>query len=123
MKWQTFKGKTCTFETIDHQHMSNCYWFSRIVGGLASNHSHLQEIKHMLEERFNGQLLPYRPHVQFEYEIDYLKDHGHIKPHRQYPVDTMVLGANGHEHTYNIDHSKFDIWFEGNCVGEIIMTQ
>lgn len=123
MSWITFKGKKVSFETIDHQHMSNCYWFGRIVGGLSSDQGHLHEIKHMLAERFNGQILPYRPHIEFESEIDYLKEHGHIKPHRQYPVDTMTLGANGHEHTYNIDDSRFDIWFEGNCVGEIIYTR
>ncbi len=71
--WRTFQGKDVTPETIDHQHLSNVYWFGVIV--CSTEHSWVLEI---LRERFNGQLLPYRPHVSFTAEIQHLYRHGHL---------------------------------------------
>jgi len=54
--WKTFKGKSVTGDTIDHQHLSNVYWFGLIL----CNTEHLWALD-ILRERFNGQLLPIVP--------------------------------------------------------------
>ena len=30
-EWFTFQGKKVTLQTIDHQHLSNCYWYLRVI--------------------------------------------------------------------------------------------
>lgn len=70
-QWQTFKGKTVSGDTIDHQHLSNVYWFGLII----ANIEHVWALD-LLRERFNGQLLPYRPHVEFKMEIEHLYSKG-----------------------------------------------
>lgn len=69
-KWSTFNGKSVDLKTIDHQHLSNTYWHCKIIQN-ASDES-LVHFVNVAKERFNGQLLPYRPHVDFKDEIDYL---------------------------------------------------
>ena len=100
--WHTFRGKHVSFETIDHQHISNCYWFGLIVRGLPSCNPHLINIKAWLSERFNGQILPYRPHVDFYQEVDVLRSMGCLKC-------ASDPGGFGEE-----------IWFEGKRIGEIV---
>lgn len=76
--WTTFKGKEVSFDTIDHQHLSNCYWFSKFTYNLDDTDMHLINITNKLAERFNGQLLPYRPHIDFRSEISMLKAKGYL---------------------------------------------
>jgi len=74
MKWTTFNGRVVTIEEIDHQHLSNIFWYFKIVIG---DLTHLpSELTKVLNSRFNGQLMEYRPHLQFENEIKFLEDHG-----------------------------------------------
>jgi len=74
--WTTFSGKKVSFDTIDHQHLSNCYWFAKIIYDFEDKDPHLIKITDKLSDRFNGQLLPYRPHLEFKAEIDNLKMFG-----------------------------------------------
>ncbi len=71
--WTTFQGKQVSFDTVDHQHLSNLIWYWKVLHDLD-----VTDAIAKLSERFNGQLLPYRPHVDFKYEIDALKDRGMI---------------------------------------------
>ena len=96
-KWTTFQGKRVSFKSIDHQHLSNCYWFNRIVRGISD--SDLGFVKDELAKRFNGQLMPYRPHIDFVFEITFLKQHN------------MLVQTNPF---------KQEILFEGHWIGEII---
>ena len=103
MTWKTFQGKTASFNTIDHQHLSNCYWFAKIIFGYEETDLHLIEISNKLEERFNGQLLPYRPHVNFKMEIDELNKKGFLR--------------------YDNNNSNRIIIHNGNYeIGEILLT-
>ena len=71
--WETFNGKKVSFDTIDHQHLSNCYWFSKTAYDMDATNLHLIKISNFLADRFNGQLLPYRPHINFWFEINLLR--------------------------------------------------
>ena len=75
--WTTFNDKIVDVETIDHQHLSNTYWYCKIINN-ASDESLLIFVN-TAKERFNGQLLPYRPHVDFKDEIDYLYKNNFIR--------------------------------------------
>lgn len=72
-EWTTFQGKIVSYNTIDHQHLSNTIWYWKILHDLD-----VSDAVKVLSDRFNGQLLPYRPHVDFEYEIDMLRDKGFL---------------------------------------------
>ncbi len=106
-KWTTFKGKRVSLATIDHQHLSNCYWFNRILFNTPVGDFHLLTILSELAERFNGQLLPYRPHIQFTWEIENLREGGYVH-----------VNYTGVELTEK-NHVE-EIWFMGQRVGEII---
>lgn len=93
--WVTFKGKKVSIDTIDHQHLSNCYWFGKIVGNLSDED--LKDFISESKERFNGQLLPYRPHVDFKFEINELKKQGALE----------------------VEGNRTVIYFKGSEVGEI----
>lgn len=98
MNWKTFQGKEASTDTVDHQHLSNCYWFAMIVLGVKKEG--LEVYKQAMRERFNGQILPYRPHVDFTYEIDFLKEKRYIQ---------------------STDYkTKEEIYFNGILVGEIL---
>ena len=76
-RWMTFKGRATSFAETDHQHLSNIYYFNKYVNNQE------EFCKLVLDEinwRFNGQLLPYRPHPQFQYEMDILRSKGMFIP-------------------------------------------
>lgn len=96
MEWTTFKGKTVSLKTIDHQHLSNCYWYLKIL--LRATKEQLQPLVEESKDRFNGQILPYRPHVEFKQEIEMLGAKGLIR--------RLKLG-------------KYEIVYHGEIIGEI----
>jgi hypothetical protein len=73
LSWKTFQGKIVTPHEIDQQHLSNVYWYTLIFCETVS-----EWVIGILAERFNGQLLEYRPHVDFTEEILALRDRGMI---------------------------------------------
>lgn len=77
MKWYNFKGKLVDSSKIDHQHLSNMFWYNLII---INNPEVRDKMEEVIAERFNGQLLPYRPHVDFKKEIDYLIRSGFCVP-------------------------------------------
>lgn len=98
LNWTTFQGKRVSSDTADHQHLSNCYWFWKLVGkSKFDSENFLIPIK----ERFNGQILPYRPHVDFKYEIDALEANGYLKVSDRFGF-------------------KRDIIYNGLVIGEIL---
>lgn len=90
VSWTTFRGKKVSLDEIDHQHLSNCYWYSLLISKRSANEVIfiLQEMK----ERFNGQILPYRPHVDFEMELDYLRENGLLREDNKIYLKDRVIG-------------------------------
>lgn len=66
--WTTFRGTTLEIGTIDHQHLSNIYWYHKLV----HNIEHVWVLDE-IRNRFNGQLMPYSPHIDFTPEIHQLE--------------------------------------------------
>ena len=69
--WTTFQGKKVTLDSIDHQHLSNVYWYGRIFFNIIP-----KNVLQKLAERFNGQVLEYRPHIDFHHELEHLERKG-----------------------------------------------
>jgi hypothetical protein len=65
--WKTFQGEIVTLDTVDQQHLSNCFWFLKVFWNIDSF-----KIRAKVTERFNGEILPYRPHPDFKGEKELL---------------------------------------------------
>lgn len=75
----SFNKKDGDFETIDQQHLSNCWWFLKVFGENEKTKDTREMINRQLIERFNGHLFPYRPHVANLPEIKELEKRGMLK--------------------------------------------
>lgn len=72
--WTTFNGQVKQISEINQSHLSNIYWFFYIF-----HNTRMDWIITELESRFNGQLSSYMPHLNHNYEIDYLEKNNMIK--------------------------------------------
>lgn len=91
--WTTWNGRTKMIDEIDQQHLSNIYWFHLILWN-KKHHWVFEE----LGKRFNGQILPYRPHIWFTAEIEELDRMGLLKwsdKKENDPVETAEIFWNG----------------------------
>jgi hypothetical protein len=76
-EWTTFEGKKVTLETIDHQHLSNVYWFTKIFYKATDDMQ--WDMLEQFDKRFNGVVLDYRPKANFIVEIETLKRAGMVQ--------------------------------------------
>jgi hypothetical protein len=76
MIYTTFSGEKKDFNKIDHQHISNIYWYNMIV--LERDIHFLAMIKKKINDEFGGDILPYSPHPDFKSEIESLNDMGYL---------------------------------------------
>jgi hypothetical protein len=74
MEYKNYKGQTTNFKNVTQDHLSNIYWFNKICNRY--NDDSLRFILDDINERFNGELLPYRPQWQFKAEIEFLEKNG-----------------------------------------------
>lgn len=74
LKWTTHSGSKVSIDKIDHQHLSNLYWYSEIVCGVPA----FKEVVQRINEDFGGEYLPYRPKPTFKSEIEYLENMGYL---------------------------------------------
>jgi len=96
ISWTTFDGRRADFTSVSHQHLSNTVWFLRVLWG-EENPVGLKA----LEERFEGELLPYRPKKEFQREIAMLREKGLL---------TTVKTVSG--------ETELIVW-KGEIIGEI----
>jgi hypothetical protein len=87
----TFYGREISINEMTQQHLTNAYYYSLIFStDIFLANIYLEE----LNERFNGELLQYRPLASFPIEIRQLKKYGLAK-----------------------DDDK--IYYNGKCIGEL----
>jgi hypothetical protein len=103
-KWNTFQGRPVSLVSIDQQHLSNVYWYMLIVLGTPS--SELFQIQEQLDDRFNGQLMPYRPHPAFIHEIQTLNNKGLLHLREESSAGMTIC----------------DIIYNETVIGEIVTT-
>ena len=78
-QWQTFEGQRKKISEIDHQHLSNIhYWINLTFPGYHPDIVNL--IQNEINNRFAGEILPYRPLRRFAMEMDILQKKGWLWP-------------------------------------------
>lgn len=101
MKYSTFEGKLVDTNEIGHQHLSNIYWYHKII----NNWDPPETVLERLKGEFNGKILPYRPKVSFTDEIERLNSRGYISWE-------VIDGVK-----------KGNIFYNGHVIGEVISVE
>ncbi len=86
--WTTFNGREIAPENLDHQHLSNIYWYHKLV--FEEDHTWVLDV---IRERYNGQLLPYAPHVDFTSELQNLEQKGFLHWHPTSNGEAITVGT------------------------------
>ena len=93
IKIETFDGRVLTVDDMTHSHLSNCYWFQIIFN---SSHiikgSLLDVMINTLENKFNNEILPYRPHPNFRVEIKFLELKGMVTADKKIIFQDKEIG-------------------------------
>ena len=89
--WANFTGKSCSPHELDQQHLSNIYWFFAIIHG-----EYNTWVFELLSTNFNGQLLPYQPHIKHSYEIETLGKNGNLTWMPLHDGDLIRVGQINH---------------------------
>ena len=71
--WTTFEGVEKSISEIDHQHLSNIYYFMKYVNPSFYDKEVNMLIGMEIDGRFDGKLLPWRPLKRFRGEIEFLR--------------------------------------------------
>jgi hypothetical protein len=97
MHHTTFDNKKIPLEELSHQHISNIYWFGRVINGFTHDTVMRVIIGNNIDIKYGGVILPYKPEPRFRAEIKALDKRG-------------LLSWR--------DDNKADIVFEGTIIGE-----
>lgn len=95
MEYTNYKGEKKTLDQIDQQHLSNIYWFNKIVWNRDDNY--LKFILDQINTRFDSIILPYVPQWQFQAEIEHLDKMGFLN--------------------WNQEKTRADVIYKGHVVG------
>ena len=84
---RTFDGREIKISEMTQQHLSNAYYFTILFSGdFFVAYDYLNELK----DRFNGELLPYRPLASFPAEINALKNSKYVIGNKIYLDDRCI---------------------------------
>jgi hypothetical protein len=103
MNYRTFENKTVNLNEVDHQHLSNIYWFNAVV----NNKKCPDFIMDQINSRFNGSILSYIPKSTFKQEIDILDRDGLLEwkdVDGNRVADIVFMGQKIGEACYAEDH-------------------
>ena len=73
----TFDGRKIKYSNLEHQHLSNIYWFNTIHHG--REHDYDGALLVEIDERFKGEILSYKPLKEFTGEIEELRRLGFVE--------------------------------------------
>lgn len=77
--WETWDGRVVKAENIDHQHLSNIYYYTHYTRKLHYSDLDRKQIQRLLDDNFDGEILSYRPQKKFKEEILRLEELGWLK--------------------------------------------
>lgn len=101
IKWRTYDGRELYIHDMTHDHVSSLYYFIRYIS--TRQHAAVkEEIDRVINEKFHGVILPYRPPCDVIGEAEILQEKGMLK--------------------YDKEHHKYNIHNEdGEWIGKIIL--
>ena len=92
-KVQTFDGRVLRVDDMTHSHLSNSYWFQTIFeSGHVVKRSLLDVVMNTLKNKFNNEILPYRPYPKFQAEIKFLELKGMVTPDKKIIFQGKEIG-------------------------------
>lgn len=112
-RFGTFQGKAVRIGDIDHQHLSNMHWYNLII----MERKPTAPVQNELKKRFNGEILPYSPNLDFTSEIQTLESRGYLRWVREKAVTPGIPAEHAPEQVVGI------ITFRGEEVGRISHTK
>lgn len=92
LSWRTFEGRLVDLNSIDHQHLSNIYYYLNFTDPRHYEDDIREHINNELKRRFNSRLLPYRPKWRFTHEINCLRLNCMLLPNNQIVYKGTLLG-------------------------------
>jgi aspartokinase-like uncharacterized kinase len=98
--WKSYDGRRLYIHEMTHEHISSLYYFMRYIHN-SPEESVITEINRVINEKYNGIILPYRPPSDVIGEAEKLHQQGLLK--------------------YDKANHKFDIIDDGEWIGEIIL--
>lgn len=69
----TFDGKIIDVTMMKHSHVSNSYWYSKII-----KDDQFDLWERVIAEKFDNVILPYQPHPDFKNEFNFLMENGYL---------------------------------------------
>jgi hypothetical protein len=90
--WTTWDNRLIAMEHISHQHLSNIYYFVTYTVPELYPQSIRDEIVKLIETRFKGVILPYRPHSDFIEEKFYLRFKGFLRENNEIIIEGIKMG-------------------------------
>ena len=83
----TFNGKKIKYTDLSHQHLSNIYWFNKLI---RKRKSELELV--VIECKYDGIILSYRPSCQFPEELIVLRELGYLQDDGKIIYDKKEIG-------------------------------
>lgn len=74
VKRRTYDGRETDYDTMTQQHLSNIFWYNSIL--MLGNKD--DELLRQIDTRFGGEILPYKPVLDFKLEIKALHRRGYL---------------------------------------------
>jgi hypothetical protein len=74
VKRRTYDGRITDYNTMTQQHLSNIFWYNSIL--MLGNDD--DELLRQIDTRFGGEILPYKPVLDFKLEIKALHKRGFL---------------------------------------------
>ena len=99
MKYRTFENKNVDTTEIDQQHLSNIFWYQKIICEVTPPTYITDELK----LRFDGKILPYKPKSTFKGELLALESLGLLR--------------------WNETKDRADIFYKNEIIGEYVTIQ
>jgi hypothetical protein len=90
--WLTWDRRLIAVEQLSHQHLSNIYYYVTYTLPELYPQETRDEITRLIETRFNGIILPYKPHPDFKEEKLYLKHKGFLKENNEIVIEGIKMG-------------------------------
>jgi len=78
--WTTWDNRIIPAEKLSHQHLSNIYYYTHYILPEAYCQSIRDDVQELLDKRFNGKRLPFKPDLKFEFEQRRLRSKGWLRP-------------------------------------------
>lgn len=72
--WTTAEGKTRRLSKMGHQHLSNIYWFNKVLNQYVQT-----DVSDELEFRFKGKILPWKPKL-IPGELEWINQNCKVSP-------------------------------------------